>query len=188
MEMTVDDKRNYTLEQQLAHKTTSTRAYNERHGNGGFFDKPVALSVSEAEELQAELARLTAERDAAIEDAREMTTRFDLLNNIACEVVDSYFGVTVDSEAQMFQMMKALREATVDDGRPAAPTPPIADTGAGDAETVDLSKAFIESAQRSLSSAMDYLRDGHQTLAFEMLAVSMERTLKAISAQNEGGK
>jgi hypothetical protein len=181
MEMTVDDKRNYTLEQQLAHKTTSTRAYNERHGNGGFFDKPVALSVSEAEELQAE-------RDAAIEDAREMTTRFDLLNNIACEVVDSYFGVTVDSEAQMFQMMKALREATVDDGRPAAPTPPIADTGAGDAETVDLSKAFIESAQRSLSSAMDYLRDGHQTLAFEMLAVSMERTLKAISAQNEGGK
>jgi hypothetical protein len=102
-------------------------------------DSPTALArhyKNIIAEQSAELARLTKERDAAIEDAREMTTRFDAVNSAACDVVDSYFGSNIDSEheEELDARMKALREATVDDGRPDT-TPPPADTGAGDPAT-----------------------------------------------------
>jgi hypothetical protein len=148
----------------------------------------IAEQSAELARLTDALAAVTRERDAAIEDAREMTTRFDLLNSIACEVVDSYFGVTVDSEAQMFQMMKALRDATVDDGR--APAPPPADTGAGDAALRKLDAQMIgdavHQARYTIQAMQEDAAEDNYAAAFEHLAVVLVNHNLALDLMQKG--
>jgi hypothetical protein len=198
--MTVDDKRNYTLEQQLAHKTATTRDYNKRHGNGGFFDKPVALSVSEAEKLQAELTRLTdalaaaeRERDAAM---NVITEAYNILvTPYAYEATgDEATGQMVDEHQRVTELLGNALETTPP---PAAPTPPPADTGAGELTEADFAKI-----KRNLDDTMikDAIQQAHYTIefmqtqaaeenyaaAFEHLAVVLVNHNIALSTLHKG--
>jgi hypothetical protein len=171
-------------------KIETTRKYNRQNGNGGFFDKPVNLSVTEAEALQAEIERLTAalataeaERDAAKRKIRMALAELQSEVDRDTEYDSAYID---EAHAILYNALTPEERAAapVYDWEPLPAAAPAVDdepVGDDDDEPYDVTGA-VEYARGHVADALVSASNGNYERAFGHLNAALTAAFNSIEA------